>query len=89
MEPYPAALAIEIAEPERGPGGVLDEPVRPLGSRVGDPGFKEAQDLGPPGVDGLGKPGRFGYVDGGDGLVEAVQPGGDGVSVAGGQQLAQ
>ena len=58
-EPYSAALVVEVAEAVGGAGGGFDGPVGGFGAGVGDVGLQEAQDLGPPGVDGAGEPLEF------------------------------
>src|SRR5512144_3293721 len=88
-EAYPATLVVEIAKPEGDPGGILDQAVRALGGGVRDAGLEEGEDLGPPGVDGLGEPTRLRHVGEGGGLVEAVQPVRNGVPIPGREQLAQ
>src|SRR5664280_70249 len=57
-----------------------------FGPRVGDAGFEEAEDLGPPGVDGVSESGCFGQISGEDSLMEAVEPIGDGGPVGGREQ---
>jgi len=89
VEAYAAALIVQASEAEGDAGGVFDEAVGAFGSAVGDAGFQEAEDLGPPGVDGFRQPGGFRDVDQTDRLVETVQPVGDRVPVPGGEQLPQ
>ena len=58
-EPYLAALVVEVPEAVGRVGGGLHGPVGGFGPGVGDTGLQEAQDLGPPGVDGAGEPLEF------------------------------
>ncbi|MGB6455227.1 MAG: hypothetical protein WBH47_12165 [Streptosporangiaceae bacterium] len=74
MQPYSAALVVEVAEPERDPGGVFDQPVVRFGAGVGDAGVDERQDLRPPRFDGFGQGGDFGDVSAGAPVVEREQP---------------
>lgn len=60
VQPYAAALVGEVAKAERHAGGVLDQPVGPLGTGVGDAGGDERQRFGPPGVDRLGEGDQLG-----------------------------
>jgi hypothetical protein len=78
VESYSAALVVEVAEAERHAGGVLDQVVGAFGAGVGEVEFEEAEDLGPPGLNGLGEGDQFAdvVVAGAPG-VEAGQPVGD------------
>src|SRR5512134_1596689 len=89
VEAYAAPLVVEIPKAEGDSGRVLHQAVRPLGPGVRDAGLEEAEDLRPPGVDGLGEARGLGQVRERDGLVEAVQSGGGRVPVPGRQHLAK
>jgi len=86
-------LVVEVAEAVGGPRGGLDGPVGGFGRGVGDVGLQEAQDLGPPGFDGLGEPLEFGGVRVGAPGVKAEQLVSNVVPVAAGlgqgQELAE
>src|SRR4051812_50163209 len=88
-EPYPAALVFQVAEAVGGACRGLHCPVGALGPGVGDAGGQEAEDLGPPGLDGAGQPLEFGQPGVGAPGVEPVQPGGDLVPVATGAGAGQ
>jgi hypothetical protein len=74
VQPYSAALVVEVAEAEGDAGGVFDEPVVRLGGGVGDAGVDEGEDLRPPRLDGLGQGGDSGDVGAGAPVVEREQP---------------
>ncbi len=55
MEPYPAVLVVDVAEPAAGAFDLFDKPVQAFGLGVGDAGVEERFDLGPPGLHGAGQ----------------------------------
>lgn len=62
VQPYAALVVVRVAEAAGSSRDVLGQPVRTLGSGVGDPGGQERLDRWSPGLDGVGEPDRFGDV---------------------------
>jgi len=81
-------MVVEVAEAVGGPRGGLDGPVGGFGRGVGDVGLEEAQDLGPPGFDGLGEPLEFGGVRVGAPGVKGLSGNCSGLSRRGSLSLA-
>lgn len=82
-------VVVEVAEAAGDAFGLLDDPVEPFGSGVGDPQSEEHCDVGPPGLDAGRESGGLGHVGAGGGVVEAPQPVADPFGVGLGEQLTQ
>jgi hypothetical protein len=74
VQPYPIVDVAPIAKPAGGSLHLLDQPVCPLGTGVGDAGSQEDQNRRPPLRHRLGECGHLGHIDSGAPVVEPEQP---------------